>query len=459
MLERELSIVEPSAGRSTAPPIDDAELAARMAAFAPFEPRPEIAVAVSGGPDSLALTLLLSRWVDAHGGTLRAVTLDHGIRTESADEAAWVADQLARHGIAHTTLTWRPAVPDRVTHADAREIRYERLSSWCAARGILHLTLAHHRDDQAETLLARVRTGSGPDGLAGMPAVRYGADLRLLRPLRDIPKARLEATLAAIGQPWIADPSNADTRYGRPHLRRLMPALAEYGMTAGNLAAYADAMGRTRARLDAARAELVGAAVAVFPEGYAAIDRGPVLDAHATVANAVMGRVLRCIGGRDHVPRGRRLDRLMAGLRAEPGRARTLGGCRIVPWRGQWLVVREPGRAPRTPVPSAGALLYDGRFRITVAGTAGAEPTIACLSETGWAALCAHDPSLKSSRLPAVVRPALPALHDANGPFAVPHLGWRRAPKGPLIADCTFVPRRSVGESAFTVAPAPRHII
>jgi tRNA(Ile)-lysidine synthase len=425
-----------------------------MAALGPFEPRPEIAVAVSGGPDSLALTLLLHRWVQAHGGRLHALTVDHGLRPEAAHEAAWLGDQLARHGIAHTVLTWRPAEPGRVSHAEARAARYARLADWCADRGVLHLALGHHLDDQAETVLARVRMQSGPDGLAGMPARRHLPDLRLLRPLLDMPKARLEATLAARHQPWIADPSNTDDRYGRPRLRQLMPVLADDGLTPANLAAYARAMGQARRRLDGARAALAADAVAVRPEGYAAVDPRAILDAPAPVGTAVMGRVLRCIGGRDHVPRGPRLDRLMAALRARPEQARTLGGCRIVPWRGRWLVVREPGRAPRSAVRSTGELLYDNRFRIAVTGAAGADLFVACLGERGWAALCGEAPILRSAPLPPPVRPALPALFDATGVSAVPHLGWSREPDGARVTDLTFCPSRAIGESAFTVAPA-----
>lgn len=425
-----------------------------MAALGPFEPRPEIAVAVSGGPDSLALTLLLRRWVQARGGRLHALTVDHGLRPEAADEAAWLGDQLARHGIAHTVLTWRPAEPGRVSHAEARAARYARLADWCADRGVLHLVLGHHLDDQAETVLARVRMQSGPDGLAGMPARRHLRDLRLLRPLLDMPKTRLEATLAARDQPWIADPSNTDERYARPRLRQLMPVLADAGATSPNLAAYARAMGRARRRLDGARAALAADAVAVRPEGYAAMDPSAILDAPAPVGTAVLGRVLRCVGGRDHVPRGPRLDRLMAGLRARPEQARTLGGCRIVPWRGQWLVVREPGRTGHTPFGASRAVVHDNRFRIALEGPPDAGLTAAALGAHGWTWLCAMRPDLRASPLPPPVRPALPALFDATGVSAVPHLGWSRETDGARVMDITFCPSRAIGESAFTVAPA-----
>ena len=427
-----------------------------MTAFAPFEPAPEIAVAVSGGPDSLALTLLLQRWAAARGGRVHGVTLDHGLRPEAADEAAWVGEQLAAHGIAHSILTWRPEPDAQVTHAAARRERYDRLAAWCGARGILHLALAHHRDDQAETLLARVRMGSGPDGLAGMAAERALADVRLLRPVLDLPKARLEATLAAMDQAWLADPMNVDPRYGRPHIRHRLPFLAADGLTPERLAAFADAMGRARRRIDAARADLAARAVRVRPAGYAEVDADAVLAAPDAVGGAVLARVLRTVGGRTHTVRSRRLARLMRALRAEPGRACTLGGCRIVPRRARWLVLREPGRAPTVSVRPGETRGYDGRFVLTVAAQPAPEGTLTLgpLGTAGWAALTACDPALRAVPIPPPVRPALPALRDSAGICAVPDLGWVRAAGAPYLSFWGWSPARAVGESVFTVAPA-----
>lgn len=425
-----------------------------MAAFAPFEPNPEIAVAVSGGPDSLALTLLLDRWAAARGGRVHALTLDHGLRAEAAAEAAWVAEQLAARGIAHRVLTWRPDPARAVDHADARAARYAALADWCARHGVLHLATAHHRDDQAETALLRAGMASGPDGMAGMAAVRELRDLRVIRPLLDVPKARLEATLAAQGQAWIADPSNADPRHRRARLRRLMPDLARDGLTADHLAAYAGMMGRAREPLDDARAALAARAVTVRPAGYADVDPQAILTARAPIGRDVLGRVLRTVGGHDHPPRTEPLDRLLAALCAAPMRGRTLGGCRIVPWRGRWLVVREPGRTPAMAVTGAGPVVYDRRFRLTLERPPAGQLRAAPLGERGWAVVAGDAPELRHRAPPPPVRPALPALFDTDGPVAVPHLAWRRDTGAPAVDSFRFVPQRAVGEAAFTVAPA-----
>ena len=431
-----------------------------MAGFDPFEPAPTLAVAVSGGPDSMALTLLLDDWVRQRGGYLRAFTVDHGLRPEAAAEAVWVGEQLASRGIAHEVLTWRPTDGGKTTQADAREGRFAALQAACRRYGILHLVLAHHRADQAETCLLRVAAASGVDGLAAMSAERRLATLRLLRPLLDIPKARLQATLVARGQSWLADPSNADTRYRRVRLRCLMPELNHAGLSEAALAAAARTTGRLRAVMDGFRNALAAEAVTIWPVGYAVVQAPVMLRAAPELAMDVLGRVLRTIGGAAHPPRRARLERLVAALRAAPVKARTLGGCRIVPRRGVWLVVREPGRMPLLhPLNSAMDSLYDNRYRITVAVGVPSDVTVGPLGVAGWATLTQVQPGLRAHALPPPVRPALLAVRDDAGIREVPHLPWRRADSGPTLRCHAFAPLFSLGDAGFTVAQNPRHII
>src|SRR5262245_21437394 len=166
-------------------PLTEAEFAALMRPLGPFEAQPRLAVAVSGGSDSLALTLLLHDWARRQRGVLTALTVDHGLRPEAAAEARQVARWLRARGIRHRVLTWRPAGEARRggLQAAARAARYRLLGAWCRANGVLHLALAHHREDQAETLLLRLARGSGLDGLAAMAAVSEREGVRLIRPL------------------------------------------------------------------------------------------------------------------------------------------------------------------------------------------------------------------------------------------------------------------------------------
>ena len=212
-------------------PISDSAFAKLMAALGPFESAPHLAVAVSGGSDSLALLLLLKTWIDARQGRLTALSVDHGLRPEAAAECrqvgALIAAINAGHGqttsgraIAHEILTWQGAKPRHGVMAAARTARYRLLVAWCRAHDVLHLALGHHADDQAETVLMRQAHGSSTFGLAGMAGIRALGGVRLLRPLLSRRKTELTALVAAAGLAWIDDPSNASRRFERVRWRQ-----------------------------------------------------------------------------------------------------------------------------------------------------------------------------------------------------------------------------------------------
>ena len=200
-------------------PLDVADFAQLMAPFEPFERAPIVAVAVSGGRDSLALALLAQEWAIARDGRIVGLIVDHALRPELAAEASTTETLLGRHGCDAEILRWSEAKPCTGLQEAARAARYRLLREACRRRGILHLLVAHHADDQAETVTMRAARQSGPDGLAGMAGAVELPEVRLLRPLLGIPRSRLTATLLARGVPWLDDPSNTDPRFERARLR------------------------------------------------------------------------------------------------------------------------------------------------------------------------------------------------------------------------------------------------
>jgi tRNA(Ile)-lysidine synthase len=421
------------------------EFAALIARCGPFEASPRIAVAVSGGSDSMALALLAADWARAQGGEIVALTVDHGLRPESAAEAAQVGRWLAARGLAHRVLAWIGAKPATGIQEAAREARRALLLAACRARGIFHLLLAHQQDDQRETAAMRAARGSGPDGRAAMSLVVETAHVRLLRPLLAVPRARLIATLEARGQVWIDDPSNRDMRFLRARLRR-----ADAG-AAIDPAALAR-MGAERAAREAQLAAALARHVAIHPEGWATVD--PALFATEFGARA-LARLVATIGGGAYPPRNERVARAHAALAAAPlARARTLGGCRLVPWRGAVLVVREAGViAERMPLPlSREETIWDNRFTLRAEAPLGGSLTVAALGAAGWAEIARAAPSLRSSAVPAAVRPSLPALWDLDGVCAVPHLFYRRRDQGADRFSAAFVrfrPRHALADAGF----------
>jgi tRNA(Ile)-lysidine synthase len=419
-----------------------AELRAALAAIGGFEARPRIAIAVSGGPDSMALALLAARWATERGGTAVGLIVDHGLRPESAAEARHVAGWLAARSIASDILRWVGDKPARGIQAAGRAARYELLADWCRGHGVLHLFLAHHRDDQAETYLIRRRAGSGPDGLAAMSAVREFAGCRAVRPLLAVPRARLLALLAAEAQPFVCDPSNLNPAFERGRLRRGSDAI-----TIDAAADAARACGRTRLAREAALDRLIGDAVTLHPAGFAVLDRDALTMADDDSAERLLARVAAAIGGLQYPPRRARLARLRAGLAASPTRARTLGGCRFVPWRGRVLVLRELAAAELPVCLASGTrLLWDGRFAVAAAGAPGL--MLGYLGQRSGGSAGA-DLSLAGG-LPRLIHSVLPALWDAQGLIAVPHLGYCRG-RATGLTSVVFAPANAVARAGFTV--------
>ncbi len=440
-------------------PVSDREFDELMARFAPFEDRPHIAVAVSGGSDSLALTALFGSWLRRRDGRLTALTVDHGLRPGSAQDGRWVGARLRQQGIRHHTLTWRAAKPAANLQAQARAARYALLSDWCRRRGVLHLALAHHLDDQAETLLLRLGRGSGLHGLSGMAALTHARDLRVIRPLLTCSRARLTATLVAQGSDWLEDPSNRDPAFARVRIRRILPDLAREGFTADRLGTTVAHLARARAAIDGAVARLLAASVTVHPLGFAWLDWRVVVPAPEEIRLRALSALLTTLAGERYAPRFDRLTRLDGRLKRGLTKAATLGGCLISPRKDRITITREPQRCPIQPV-MRGRTCWDGRFDLDLAGKAfesANAPTLGPLGEAGMAQIRADRSKVGTdsphSGYPAPALRSLPAIWQGNQLLAAPNLGfWRDPILQNAVRSCRFAPKNPLTPTWFTVA-------
>lgn len=337
------------------------------ALFAPVSAARGLVLAVSGGPDSMALLRLAALW-RAAGNTppVSVATVDHGLRPEARAEAAQVAQWSAALGFVHQTLTWDGPKPKTRLQEAARDARYALLEAHAAALGADHIALGHHLDDQAETVLFRLLRGSGIDGLAGMDALSPRGRVTLFRPLLGVRKAALVALCAALGQPFVSDPSNHDPRFARTGLRRLARVLDEAGLDASGLARLARRAARAREALAAAARDMMPQ---IAPEAAGtglSSDLAALAKAPQEVALRVIGGLIARVSAPEHVIRFDALERLCAGLLPALAQnqafAATLSGTRIVLDTGQRLTVtpEKPRlRGRRTPIstpprPSAG---------------------------------------------------------------------------------------------------------
>ena len=433
----------------SAGPLTLGELNTALAAIGGFEARPFIAVAVSGGADSLALAILADRWASERGGQLTALTVDHRLRPESAEEARVLGGWLVARGIAHRVLVWTDTKPMTGIQEAARAARYRLLGGWCRERGCLHLLTAHHREDQAETYLIRHRAGSGVDGLAGMSAVREMPGMRLVRPLLAVPKARLVALLAAEGQPFLSDPSNRNPAFERARLR--LDDRAGVAAQIDRLTAELRGHGRQRIEREQRLDRMLASAVSLHPAGFAVLDMTAIGHVEPELFERLLGRVAACIGGAAYPLRRERVVRLRAGLLERPEHARTLGGCRFVPWRGRLLVLRElAGAAPPVHLEPGTELVWDRRFAVAFPRAAMPGLVLGYLGQCGIIGDRRPLADREDNDLPRLVHPVLPALWDEARVVAVPHLGYSR-PGAATLPTLAFRPLNPLSRAGFTV--------
>ncbi len=318
-----------------------------MASCGPFGRSPAIAVAVSGGADSLALAWLASCWAISRDASVTAVVADHGLRAELAEEARQTVETLAGFGVPATTI--RLSIePGPELSARARDARTAAIEAECARRGIVHVLLGHHAADQAETVAMRLLRGSGPAGLAAMPAIREGRSVRWLRPLLTISPGRLRATLRIAGLGWVRDPSNADPASLRARLRTLRAD--PDGTAPSTLRAVEAAAARGTARAENE------CSVAAWLAGHATIHEAGFVVLHADPPPGALSTVVRAVAGSRYEPASASVAHW-----CDRPRAATLGGVAIGP-AGRlgpgWLVTREIAAIRDT------APVWDGRWRL-----------------------------------------------------------------------------------------------
>jgi tRNA(Ile)-lysidine synthase len=404
--------------------------AAAMERLDPFEPHPTVAVAVSGGADSVALAILAREWTHRRGGSILALVVDHGLRPASANEARITIARLTALNIPARLLSLSDLSHGSALAERARIMRYAILADACRKAGILHLLLGHHAADQVETLVMRVLRGSQTHGLAGMSALRETQGLRLLRPLLAIEPARLRHFLTTGGIGWIEDPSNQDTRAMRPRLRR---RLAVHPPDETGLPTASAAVGKLRSREEIQIATELAVRATIRPEGFALLSPG-------RIGSTALSALVQTIGGMSYPANPDQI----ADLAAQP-RPTTIAGVRIMPagrFGDGWLIAREEA-AIMEPVEATPSAIWDRRFHLIARRPFPGGTTIGKLGDDAAR-------FRNSSDLPSALLRTLPVLRFGKVLAAVPHLGYVSyeddervtvvfSPPKPIAGPC-FVP-------------------
>lgn len=380
--------------------------------FGPDAPD-RLGVAVSGGSDSLALLSLTHDW-RAHGGpSVQVVTVDHGLRSEAAAEAAGVAQICGDLGLPHETVCWTGWDGQGNLSDQARRARYRLLADWARRQALADILLGHTRDDQAETFLMRLARGAGLDGLAAMRPRWVQDGIHFHRPLLGQTRAGLRGLLVARGRDWIEDPSNDDPAYARVKARQALAALGPLGFTSARLSEVAQ-------HLADARRTLYGYALGAA-RAHVRVEAGDLLlarDGLAALPDEVARRLLQAmlawVSGEGYGPRGQAVAQLLEASRA--GETMTLQGCLMLS-EGQALRFTREYRAVaglRVPVDA----LWDGRWLASGPHTERAE--IAPLGAAGLRAC----PDWRAGGLPYASALACPGVWHGDALVSAPLLGW-----------------------------------
>ena len=350
-----------------------------------------VAVALSGGGDSVALLHLAKAWADGAGRRLVALTLDHGLQPASAAWTRFAAERAARLGVAHRTLAWAGVKPAHGLPAAARTARHALLAEAALAAGARVLLMGHTADDliEAEAMRRMGAAVSSPRAWAPSPAWPEGRGLFLLRPLLGCRRAELRRLLCGLGETWIEDPANDDLRYARARARRLSMDHLAAPPPAPDLSPWtglSSVEGGPGGDLVAARAALVAAEAGL----------------------RALGALALCAAGGARPPAAAALHRLQARLAASDDFVATLAGARIEARGERVLFCREAGEHRRRGLEAAplpvGESVFDGRFLVT--GTA---PGWRIAPLRGLVRRLSGPARARLARLPAAVRGALPA--------------------------------------------------
>ncbi|MFO1241612.1 MAG: tRNA lysidine(34) synthetase TilS [Rickettsiales bacterium] len=395
-----------------------------------------LAVAVSGGADSMALALLMQAWKK---NSFTALIVDHGLRAESAGEAVTVKTWLNQRNISAVILKGEPIPAGSGVQEKARDYRYRLMLGWCLAHDVKHLLLAHHADDQRETILMRLIRGSGVDGLAGMKPVAMRESVTLLRPLLGIAKRELVTYLRKQNQGWVNDPTNGSDTYTRTRIRAQNKAFEEEGLSPERLQLIHENLSRTSDYLAEQTFNHILSYGELNEAGFAWIALDALHVAHEEIQLRTLKKMIAFVNGGSSEPRYEELKRLLDNVSEEKFAGATLAHVEFIVKAGQLYAIREFSRMKPVTVKAGSHVLFDERFGCSVAlDEAGGEYHLAPL---GKSYLALPPEVLKRHEdVPKKLLMTLPSLFHLEAPVAVPHMHWSKEKRYSHAIAITYLP-------------------
>lgn len=295
-----------------------------------------VAAGVSGGADSLALVFGLKE----AGCKVVALTVDHGLRQESSQEAEYVARLMQENGIEHHILCWKGIKPLKGVEEAARKERYRLMFEFCNKHNIEYLATGHHLRDQAETFLLRLARGSGVFGLSGILPLSRREGITIIRPQLDKTPEEFKNFLQKRKIKWVEDPMNEDEDFARVKIRKFLPKLADIGIDEKRLAETAATLSKTRAFIEDEVDKFIKNYVRCY-EGIAFnLSWKRLKNLHHEIALPLVGSLIREISRADYRPEAKEVERLLEAN--DVFRGCTLGGCELfMAAKRLWIVPQD----------------------------------------------------------------------------------------------------------------------
>lgn len=383
----------------------------------PWEGDRSLAVAVSGGADSMALLALTHDWCQRHNLSLWGLTVDHHLRPESTQEAQHVKQWATSLGIPHVILDWVPP-SEKVTQDQARKARFALMIEWCNKNKIPLLLTAHHKEDQAETILMRLLKGSGMRGLRGISASRQQGGITIGRPLLDVSKHELRDYLQSNNIPWVEDSSNTSSRYLRTRLRQF---LSDEEIQPNHLLRTGQKISAAQDYIDTQVRAWLKEHGHIAESGFAQLDITAFQKAHPFLQTSILTDLLMCISGAIYPPRSNSVVTLVSNIGPTMAGC-TLHGCWVGRWQKKLLIVREEKAiSPPIFLEEGRPIIWDGRFEVQAQQSG---LSIGKLGMDNWCSIKKDIGLLLGLINPTIVKPTLPAVFRGSKLIAVPHLNF-----------------------------------
>jgi tRNA(Ile)-lysidine synthase len=347
----------------------------------------EVAVAVSGGVDSIVLLHLITNWAKKQQHPLpTALTVNHGLRSESQQEAEFVVSYAKELGAKESfILNWKKQNIKCNVQSQARKARYKLLTAWCKNNNVKHLLVAHHKDDQAETFLLRLERGSGIDGLSSMDYKSFLNGVCILRPLLDFSRSNIEKYANFHQLKWVEDRSNTDLKYRRTLYRNLLKASDNQEILTERICLTALHTKRAaKALMHYTRLAFHGH-VNVHDLGYIEIKLSEFYQLPEEIALRLLLYSIMAIGSKHYKPRYDSLIAIFNKILQKNNDVNcTLSECKIRKYGESILIIREASKIQKITVslPLNGPIEWDNRFSCTILGNQECSVTIAPLRKT-----------------------------------------------------------------------------